>query len=50
MTNYPATAKETAAEYLDEGLWQDGADVLSSLNHIRHRPPDGLLLPGLFRG
>ncbi|MGB7759532.1 MAG: DUF5107 domain-containing protein [Bryobacteraceae bacterium] len=32
LTAYPATAQETAAEYLDEGLWQDGADVLSSLN------------------
>ena len=32
MTAHPATAQETAAEYLDEGLWQDGADVLSSLN------------------
>ena len=29
---HPATAQETAAEYLNEGLWQDGADVLSSLN------------------
>ena len=32
MIAHPATAQETAAEYLDEGLWQDGADVLSSLN------------------
>ena len=28
MNDHPATAQETAAEYLDEGLWQDGADVL----------------------
>ncbi len=28
MNDNPATAQETAAEYLDEGLWQDGADVL----------------------
>jgi tetratricopeptide (TPR) repeat protein len=29
MNSFPATAQETAAEYLDEGLWQDGMDVLS---------------------
>jgi len=29
---HPATAQETAAEYLNEGLWQDGSDVLSQLN------------------
>jgi tetratricopeptide (TPR) repeat protein len=28
MNQFPATAQETAAEYLSEGLWQDGADVL----------------------
>jgi tetratricopeptide (TPR) repeat protein len=28
MNEFPATAQETAAEYMDEGLWQDGADVL----------------------
>jgi tetratricopeptide (TPR) repeat protein len=28
MNSHPATAQETAAEYLDEGLWQDGTDVL----------------------
>ena len=28
MNDYPATAQETAAEYLNEGLWRDGADVL----------------------
>jgi len=28
MNQFPATAQETAAEYLNEGLWQDGADVL----------------------
>ena len=32
MIAHPATAQETAAEYLNEGLWQDGSDVLSSLN------------------
>ncbi len=29
MNDHPATAQETAAEYLSAGLWQDGADVLS---------------------
>ena len=29
MNSHPATATETAAEYLDAGLWQDGNDVLS---------------------
>jgi len=28
MNRHPATAQETAAEYLDAGLWQDGTDVL----------------------
>jgi tetratricopeptide (TPR) repeat protein len=28
MNLHPATAQETAAEYLNAGLWQDGADVL----------------------
>ena len=28
MNEFPATAQETAAEYMDEGLWQDGADIL----------------------
>ncbi|MCW5963384.1 MAG: DUF5107 domain-containing protein [Bryobacterales bacterium] len=28
MNQHPATAQETAAEYLGEGLWQDGATVL----------------------
>ena len=28
MRSHPATAQETAAEYLDAGLWQDGTDVL----------------------
>ncbi len=31
MNNHPATAQETAAEYLDGGLWQDGTDVLLQL-------------------
>ena len=28
MNDHPATAQETAAEYLDAGLWQDGTDAL----------------------
>ena len=28
MNDHPATAQETAAEYLNAGLWQDGTDVL----------------------
>jgi tetratricopeptide (TPR) repeat protein len=28
MNQFPADAQEVAAEYLDEGLWQDGVDVL----------------------
>ena len=28
MNQFPATAQETAAEYLDASLWQDGTDVL----------------------
>ena len=28
MNDHPATAQETAAEYLNEGLWRDGSDVL----------------------
>ena len=28
MNGHPATAQETAAEYSNEGLWQDGAEVL----------------------
>ncbi len=31
MNEHPATAQETAAEYLNEGLWQDGTDVLSQM-------------------
>lgn len=29
MHAHPATATETAAEYLNAGLWQDGSDILS---------------------
>lgn len=28
MNSHPATMQETAAEYMDAGLWQDGHDVL----------------------
>jgi tetratricopeptide (TPR) repeat protein len=29
MTQFPATAEETAAEYQNAGLWSDGAEILS---------------------
>ncbi len=29
MNAHPATATETAAEYMNAGMWQDGSDVLS---------------------
>ena len=31
MNSHPATAVETAAEYLNAGLWEDGAAVLSTM-------------------
>ncbi len=31
MIDHPQTAQETAAEYLDAGLWQDGTDVLMQM-------------------
>jgi tetratricopeptide (TPR) repeat protein len=31
MTDHPATGLETAAEYLNAGLWQDGTAVLSQM-------------------
>lgn len=31
MIQHPATAQETAAEYMSEGLWQDGASVLQQM-------------------
>ncbi|MBN2592212.1 MAG: DUF5107 domain-containing protein, partial [Sedimentisphaerales bacterium] len=31
MNEHPATAQETAAEYFNAGLWQDGSEVLSKL-------------------
>ena len=50
--DHPATALETAAEYGNAGLWQDGTDVLladdcgcaGQVQSLTH----GLLLPGLF--
>ena len=29
MTQFPATAEETAAEYLNAGLWSDGTEILN---------------------
>jgi len=37
MNSHPATAQETAAEYLNAGLWQDGTDVLL---HLTAAAPD----------
>ncbi|MCL4401960.1 MAG: DUF5107 domain-containing protein [Acidobacteria bacterium] len=37
MNAHPATAQETAAEYLSAGLWQDGLDVL---RHATAAAPD----------
>ena len=34
MNQHPATAQETAAEYLDAGLWQDGADALLQMTAV----------------
>ncbi|HUT47144.1 MAG TPA: tetratricopeptide repeat protein, partial [Sedimentisphaerales bacterium] len=31
MNEHPATAQETAAEYFNAGLWQDGSEVLSQM-------------------
>jgi tetratricopeptide (TPR) repeat protein len=31
MIDHPQTAQETAAEYFDAGLWQDGTDVLAQM-------------------
>ena len=54
MNQHPATAQETAAEYLDSGLWQDGTDTLLQMTAAApdksQGPPDGLLLSRLFRG
>ena len=45
MTAHPADAIETAAEYLDAGLWQDGLDVLSqrALVSAGSKPPSPML-------
>ncbi len=46
MNTHPATAQETAAEYLDAGLWQDGADVLSQM--IAAAPDSSKIHPMAF--
>jgi tetratricopeptide (TPR) repeat protein len=43
LTAHPATALETAAEYLNAGLWQDGSDVL--LQMIQAAPDKARLSP-----
>jgi tetratricopeptide (TPR) repeat protein len=46
MTQFPATAEETAAEYLDAGLWSDGAEVLSEA--IAAAPDQTKIQPMLY--
>ncbi len=40
MKRRPETAQETAAEYLDAGMWQDGSDVLVKLAESAAKPSD----------
>jgi tetratricopeptide (TPR) repeat protein len=42
MNEFPATAQETAAEYFNAGLWQDGTEVLSQLIKSTWRDRPGL--------
>ena len=46
MNQFPATAQETAAEYLDVGLWQDGTDVL--LQMISAAPDKSRIHPMVY--
>ena len=46
LTAHPATALETAAEYWNAGLWQDGSDVL--LEMIQAAPDKARLSPLLY--
>jgi tetratricopeptide (TPR) repeat protein len=38
MSRRPETAQETAAEYMNSGLWQDGTDVLLQLTKSAAKP------------
>jgi tetratricopeptide (TPR) repeat protein len=46
MNEHPATAQETAAEYLDAGLWQDGSAVL--LQMIEAAPDKSKISPMIY--
>jgi len=46
MNEHPATAQETAAEYFDAGLWQDGAEVLSQM--IKATPDKSEISPMVY--
>jgi len=46
MNEHPATAQETAAEYFNAGLWQDGAEVLLQL--IEAAPDNTKISPMLY--
>jgi tetratricopeptide (TPR) repeat protein len=46
MNEHPATAQETAAEYLDAGLWQDGHAVLSRM--IVAAPDESKISPMIY--
>ena len=46
MNDHPATAAETAAEYLNAGLWQDGRDVL--LESVADAPDKAKIQPMVY--
>jgi tetratricopeptide (TPR) repeat protein len=46
MNAHPATAAETAAEYLNSGLWQDGTDVL--LQSVADAPEKNKIQPMVY--
>jgi tetratricopeptide (TPR) repeat protein len=46
MNEHPATAQETAGEYLDAGLWQDGSAVL--LQMIESAPDKSKISPMIY--
>jgi tetratricopeptide (TPR) repeat protein len=46
MNEHPATAEETASEYMDAGLWQDGTDVL--LEAVAEAPDKAKIQPMVY--
>jgi tetratricopeptide (TPR) repeat protein len=46
MNAHPATAAETAAEYMDSGLWQDGTDIL--LQSVADAPEKAMIQPMVY--